>query len=74
VKSGLFTADRHLVRIDKKFTDTIQGAVTLSAYLVIQVPRGASIVTSQEIKDIVGRVLACEQAAGALDKLLNNEP
>lgn len=66
--------DRHLVRLDKSLQDPILGQVQLSAYMVLAVPRGTSVVTSQEIKDIVGRLVAFEQAAGALDKLLNNEP
>lgn len=74
VKSGLTTADRHLVRLDKTFTDPIYGLQTLSAYLVLSVPRSTSVVTLQEIKDMVGRLIAFEQAAGALDRLLNNEP
>jgi uncharacterized protein with von Willebrand factor type A (vWA) domain len=74
VKSGLVQADRHLVRIDKTFTDPIQGLQTLSAYLVLQVPRSTTVVTLQEIKDCVGRLIAFEQAAGALDRLLNREP
>jgi hypothetical protein len=72
--SGLSIADRHLVRLDKTFTDPIAGVVTLSAYMVLQVPRGTSVVTLQEIKDCVGRLLALEQASGALDKILNREP
>jgi hypothetical protein len=74
VKSGLVSADRHLVRIDKTFTDPIQGLQTLSAYLVLQVPRSTTVVTLQEIKDCIGRLIAFEQASGALDRLLNREP
>jgi hypothetical protein len=67
-------SDRHLVRVDKTFNDPIHGEVQLSAYLVLSVPRGTTVVTLQEIKDQVGRLIALEQATGALDKLLNNEP
>jgi len=66
--------DRHLVRLDKKFSDPILGSVNLSAYLVLSVPRGTSVVTLQDIKDMVGRLIALEQTAGALDKILNGEP
>jgi hypothetical protein len=66
--------DRHLVRLDKTFTDPVKGPVTLSCYMVLSVPRGTSVVTLQEIKDMVGRMIAFEQTAGALDKILNNEP
>jgi hypothetical protein len=62
------------VRLDKTFTDPIAGVVTLSAYMVLQVPRGTSVVTLQEIKDCVGRLIALEQSSGALDKILNREP
>jgi hypothetical protein len=72
--TGLALADRHLVRLDKTLTDPISGKVTLSAYLVLQVPRGTSVVTNQEILDLVGRLLAFEQASGAITKLLNSEP
>jgi hypothetical protein len=66
--------DRHLVRLDKTFSDPILGPQTLSAYLVISVPKGTSVITLQEIKDMVGRLIAFEQTAGALDKILNREP
>jgi hypothetical protein len=66
--------DRHLVRLDKTMTDPILGKVTFSAYLNLVIPRGTSVVTLQEIKDMVGRLIAFEQASGALDKILNNEP
>jgi len=66
--------DRHLVRLDKKFSDPLLGSVNLSAYLVLSVPRGTSVVILQEIKDMVGRLIALEQTAGALDKILNGEP
>lgn len=71
--SGVST-DQHLVRVDKTFSDPVMGSVKFSAWLVIQVPRGTSVVTLQEIKDQVGRLIACEQASGALDKILNGEP
>jgi hypothetical protein len=74
VKSGLTTAQRHVHRLDKTFTDPILGKQTLSCYMVLQVPNGTTVVTLQEIKDIVGRTIAFEQTAGALDKILNNEP
>lgn len=67
-------ADQHLVRLDKLLTDTIKGQVQLSAWMVIKVPKGTTIVTLQEIKDIVGRLIALEQSSGALDRLLNGEP
>jgi hypothetical protein len=66
--------DRHLARLDKTFTDPVKGPVTLSAYVVLSVPRGTTVVTLQEIKDMIGRLIAFEQQAGGLDKLLNNEP
>lgn len=71
---GSVDTDRHLVRLDKTFTDPVLGARTLSVYLVLSVPRGTTVVTLQEIKDMVGRLIAFEQASGALDKILNNEP
>lgn len=66
--------DRHLVRLDKTFNDDVAGKVTLSAYMVLVVPVAVDDVTSQEILDIVGRLIAFEQASGSLDKILNSEP
>jgi len=71
---SVVVTDRHLVRLDKTFTDPALGSVGLSAYLVLSVPRGTTVVTLQEIKDMVGRLIALEQTAGALDKILNSEP
>jgi len=64
---------QHLVRLDKLFTDPVKGECQLSARLIIEVPKGTSVVTNQEILDIVGRLIAFEQASGNLDKILNAE-
>lgn len=74
VKQGSYTADQHLVRLDTLITDPLLGPVQLSSWLVLKVPKGTTVVTLQEIKDQVGRLLALEQASGALDKILNGEP
>jgi hypothetical protein len=74
IGSGLKLSNRHLIRLDKTMTDTVAGQVVLSAYMVLQVPQGTTVVTSQEILDIVGRLVAFEQTVGALDKILNSEP
>lgn len=66
--------DQHLVRLDKQFTDPVMGKVILSSWMVIHVPRGTTVITLQEIKDQIGRLIAFEQAVGALDKILNSEP
>jgi len=73
-KGSDLTTDQHMVRVDKEFIDPVKGPVKLSAWLVIRVPKGTSVVTDQEIKDNVGRLLAFEQASGALAKILNSEP
>lgn len=63
-----------MVRIDKVFQDTLLGPVTLSAWLVIAIPKGTTIINTTAVKEVVGRVLAIEQASGAIDKLINSEP
>ncbi|DAD52715.1 TPA_asm: coat protein [ssRNA phage SRR7976310_14] len=73
-KDGTLLVDQHMVRLDTQFTDPIKGVCKLSSWLVIRVPQGTSVVTLQEIKDQVGRLIAFEQSVGALDKILNNEP
>lgn len=73
-KSGSLTTSQHLVRTDIELADPVVGRVTMSAWLVIRVPQGTSVITSQVIKDQVGRLIAFEQAAGAIDKILNSEP
>lgn len=73
IKVAGVDTDQHLARLDKKLTDTVKGEVQLSARLIIEIPKGTTIVTSQEILDIVGRLIAFEQTAGNLDRLLNSE-
>lgn len=74
VVKGQVTTDQHLVRIDKQYTDPVKGQVVLSTWLCIHVPRGTTVITLQEIKDYVGRLIAFEQATDALGKILNSEP
>lgn len=66
--------DEHLVRLDEELVDPAVGPVGLRCWISIGVPRGTTVVTEQKIKDIVGRLIAFEQAAGALAKILNSEP
>lgn len=73
VEKGL-TVNQHMVRTDKTLLDPDKGEVKVSAWLVIRVPKGTTVVTATVIKDQIGRLLAFEQAAGALDKILNMEP
>lgn len=73
-KVGGVSTDQHLIRLDKTFADPLVGQVKLSSWIVVQVPRGTSVVTLQEIKDQVGRLIALEQGSGSLDKILNGEP
>lgn len=70
--NGAKTA-QHLARLDKIFTDPLLGQVQLSARLIVEVPMGTTVVVNQEILDIVGRLIALEQAAGVFDKLMNWE-
>lgn len=65
---------QHLIRLDQAFNDPIYGQGNLSAWLVMRDPIGTSVITSQHRLDLIGRLLAFEQTAGYLDKILNNEP
>lgn len=73
VEKGL-TVNQHMVRTDIILNDPDKGEVKVSAWLVIRVPKGTTVVTATVIKDQIGRLLAFEQASGALDKILNMEP
>lgn len=73
VEKGL-TVNQHMVRTDINLLDPNKGEVKVSAWLVIRVPKGTTVVTATVIKDQIGRLLAFEQASGALDKILNMEP
>lgn len=73
VEKGL-TVNQHMVRTDIILLDPVKGEVKVSAWLVIRVPKGTAVVTATVIKDQIGRLLAFEQASGALDKILNMEP
>lgn len=73
VEKGL-TVNQHMVRTDIILLDPDKGEVKVSAWLVIRVPKGTTVVTTTVIKDQIGRLLAFEQASGALDKILNMEP
>jgi hypothetical protein len=63
-----------LVRLDESIVDPLLGRVVFSAWLVVRVPRGTSVITLAKIKDIVGRLIAFEQASNAIDQILNSEP
>lgn len=63
-----------MVRIDKTYNDVLLGPKVLSAWLVVAIPNGTTIVTETAVKEVVGRVLAVEQASGAITKLINGEP
>jgi hypothetical protein len=73
-KDGAITTDQHLVRLDESIVDPLLGRVVFSAWLVVRVPRGTSVITLAKIKDIVGRLIAFEQASNAIDQILNSEP
>lgn len=73
-KDGSVKVDQHMVRLDEVLSDPVLGTVKHSAWLVLRIPSGTTVVTSQRIKDLVGRLIAFEQAVGALDKLVNSEP
>lgn len=71
---GQIVYNQHLVRMDQAFTDTIKGTGALSTWFVIRNPIGVTAVATQDILDLFGRLIAFEQAAGNLAKILNNEP
>lgn len=74
VTKGGVVIDQHMVRVDIFATDPVLGLVSMDARIVIDVPRGTTVITDQVIKDQVGRLIAFEQASGALTKILNSEP
>lgn len=65
--------DQHLMRLDTQAVDPVKGRVQLSARMIIEVPKGTTVITDQMILDIVGRLIAFEQTSGHLTKLLNSE-
>jgi hypothetical protein len=73
-KSGAYQYDAHLVRSDIQETDPVKGLVQYGCRLVLDVPRGTTVVTSQKLIDCVGRVLDFIRASGNLDKFINSEP
>jgi hypothetical protein len=72
-RNGLPT-HQAMVRVDRTYTDVLLGPVVLSSWLVISIPKGTTIITEAAVKDVVGTVLAVEQASGAIAKLINSEP
>lgn len=71
-KGGVNYAGR-MIRIDEQFSDPLLGAGDFSCRLVIDVPIGTSVVTTQLIKNQVGRVFAAWMVAGNADKILAGE-
>lgn len=63
-----------MVRIDKTYVDVLKGPVVLSAWMVIAIPKDTTIITETAVKEVIGRVIAVEQASGAIAKLINSEP
>jgi hypothetical protein len=63
-----------MARVDRTLIDPVLGQVVVSAWLVFEVPRGTTIVTPTEIKETTGRLIAFQQTAGVMDKLINSEP
>lgn len=66
--------NQHLIRFDTAFNSAIFGQGTESAWFVIRNAVGVTEFTTQNRLDQIGRLLAFEQTAGYLDKILNNEP
>jgi hypothetical protein len=73
-KQGSLKTDRHMARVDRTLIDALLGPVKVSAWIVFEVPRGTTIVTPTEIKETTGRLVAFQQTAGYMDKLINSEP
>jgi hypothetical protein len=63
-----------MARVDRTLIDALLGPVKVSAWIVFEVPRGTTIVTPTEIKETTGRLVAFQQTAGYMDKLINSEP
>lgn len=71
---GKVQLDQHMIRLDEVITDPILGQVKFSAWMVIRIPKGTSVITTAKVKDLVGRLIALEQGAGNIEKILNSEP
>lgn len=72
-RKGTVKVDRHLVRFDSTFNDTLLGAQTVSAWLVVEVPRGVSAIGSTQYNEVLGRLHAFLALSGVKTKLYNGE-
>lgn len=70
---GTLKRDRRMLKIQKTYTDPVKGEVKASAHLVLDAPRGTTVVTAGELKEIIGQLLALYMVAGNNDKFLNGE-
>lgn len=72
-KQGKVVYDDHMVRRDLTVVDPILGPVTVSAWIVVKMPRGTSATVAQA-KNTLGEAVDFLMEAGATDKFLNSEP
>lgn len=73
VKEGGYVVDQHLVRVDEVVIDPVQGSRTISVWQVIKVPRGTSVITTAQVKSVIGRCIHAVLTAGHTDKILAGE-
>lgn len=71
-KSGV-KVDRHMVRFDSTYNDTLLGAQVVSAWIVTEVPRGVSAITANQYNEVLGRLHAFLALANVKTKLYNGE-
>lgn len=72
VRQGV-TIDRHLLRRNRTLNTALKGAVSGSAWLTVEAPRGVSEFTPAVIKDLIGMLVSCYMTSGVLDKILASE-
>nr|UUW21129.1 MAG: hypothetical protein [Sanya steitz-like virus 2] len=72
VRSGV-TVNRHMIRIDKTYNDSLKGAQKVSAWVVVEVPMGVTAITSTEYNEVLGRVHAALALSGLKTALYNGE-
>lgn len=73
IVKGAITYDQHQVLISEVFNDLTKGTGTSEVWMVVKAPRGVSTVTVASLKDLIGRLIALEQSAGTIEKILNGE-
>lgn len=73
LKRGALTYQRHLLRVDQTFIDSIQGPVKVAAWVVVEHPQGVSAVALTQQNEVLGRLHAALAVSGLKDAVLAGE-